>query len=106
MTDPIDHYIERYRFNEDFIQDEEKCKELVLRIYNLWEVFTGSHNRPTQDIIRIFLKQLLSLTNNHEWIIMERDRETANRVIERVAQIISDIGHRTAERDRSIQYIS
>ena len=105
MTDIIDKIIMEHGFT-NYINNKDLCKETVLYIYHAWNAFAGQDVRPSYDIVKRCVLEFLSVTHNYFRVLLTYDRDTANRVIERVANTIVEIGHKEAELDRKLSYTS
>ncbi|MCW3988543.1 MAG: hypothetical protein NWE88_00540 [Candidatus Bathyarchaeota archaeon] len=103
MVDIIDDLISAHKFNET-LEDRSKCENVILYIYHVWSSFAGQDVKPPSDVIRRMLLVLLRISHNYQWVLMAENKEMAERVIERVADQMSTIGHEEAEGNRSISY--
>jgi hypothetical protein len=106
MPDKIDDLIKTYQF--DILIKEKKANfpQIFKITMKAYELFYGEADAVPSDIIKAFIREMLEISPNNIHLRSVESKEVADRVIDRVAERIYDIGSGCLVDTKEVKYVT
>jgi len=106
MKDRIAQLLEEYGFLDLLDNKKEEIPKILQHFFMAYELFYGSEwTAPPIDLIKNFLMELVRLSPQYLHLVMDVNRDTAEKCVKRFVEMVYDLGENELTRHRKIIYI-